>query len=433
MLRFAGLLALGGIIGAYFDAVLPGLLAATIVAVGYHTFMLLRLESELRRRSDITVGDDAGGWAQVLARINYLRQQVGTYKSRYRALLKQLRNSIDELPDGTVLFNEGGEILRYNKAARKLLGFKKRRDRGQRIDNFLRHPDFVEYLHGGANGAPLTLPSTVADDHWLSCKLVPYGPGLRLLIVRDISEQTRLVRLRRDFVANASHELRSPLTVLTGYLDTLAEDAAVPTDWAGPLTVMRDQAKRMEVVIADLLELSRLESGPPAGLELQVNVVDVLTEVHRECSRKPGLPGLILDLISNRLVLGNSAELRSVVTNLVDNAIRHTPESGSVTIGWHDTKAGGVELSVEDTGEGVAEADIPRLTERFFRAHRGRDRDSGGVGLGLAIVKHALGRHNAVLRIESQPGKGSRFSCHFPAARVCEPSGQNRRHISEAG
>ncbi len=416
--RLAALLVAGVLIGAYFDNVLGGLLLAVLVSLSMHLFQLFRLEQELRTRKPVTVPDGTGIWAQVLARINFLTGRIARHKRRYRHLLKEIRYSTNALPDGVVSLNTNYEITRYNAAARRLIGLRKRRDRGQRIDNLLRHPEFVAYMQSGDFQAAVEIPSPLEEGHWLRVMVVPYGPGTRLLLLRDITAQTRLARMRRDFVANASHELRSPLTVISGYLDALAEDPAKPSEWQRPLNEMRQQADRMRDIITELLELSRLEAGTRANMERRVNVAGLIRLVQGDIVAQPDTPSIVLDIESSRELLGNSAEVQSIVSNLVQNAVRHTEAGGTVTIGWQDMAEGGAELYVQDTGEGIAETDIPRLTERFFRVNRGRSRDSGGVGLGLAIVKHALNRHEGALHISSTPGSGSRFSCRFPESRL---------------
>jgi two-component system phosphate regulon sensor histidine kinase PhoR len=235
--------------------------------------------------------------------------------------------------------------------------------------------------------------------------------------LRDVTERRRLSKIRRDFVANASHELRSPLTVITGYLDVLADDADIPKTWEKPVSQMRIQAVRMRQILGELLELSRLESAGPAKLDHPVDVVKVIEMSTQALGGHADVAQVTIDASSSAKLRGNAAEIETVVVNLLSNAIRYTPSDGEITITWR-TGPDGADLIVADTGEGIDPEFIPRLTERFFRVDKGRSREDGGIGLGLAIVKHVLARHDAELIVTSEAGEGSEFRCHFPPERV---------------
>lgn len=410
--------AIGGGVGLYFNQLLAGLLVAAVSLVIVHSVHLSRLEEELSDRDSITVPDGTGAWAQTLARINYLNLRIERSKQRFRLLLREVRNSTNAMPDGVVALNQSFEILRFNKSARRALGLKKRRDRGQRIDNLLRTPDFVSYLANGDFSGNLVISSPVRDDAWLSMRVVAYGAGLWLLLVRDITEQQRLARMRRDFVANASHELRTPLTVISGYLDALTEDVNINEEWERPLREMRSQADRMSAIVAGLLELSRMESADFSREHEWIDVAALLKSEVSSATQQIGGPNIELRLETTAGIVGVAYALDSVVSNLIQNAVNYTPSDGQVTVTWSELEDGDGVLSVLDNGEGIAEEDLPRITERFFRVNRGRSRGNGGTGLGLAIVKHALKMHDADLQILSELGVGSEFRCYFPAKRL---------------
>jgi two-component system phosphate regulon sensor histidine kinase PhoR len=335
----------------------------------------------------------------------------------HRQVLKEIRKSTNAMPDGAVILDDDNEIAVCNRAAKTLAGLKRKKDRGQRVDNILRDPKLTRLLAANDTTLTVDIPSPVRDGAWLNCRVVPYGIDQKLLLLRDVTERMVLNRMRRDFVANASHELRSPLTVMSGYLDTMAEDPELVTTWADPVRQMQEQAKRMTRIVAELLELSRLEGSGRASTDDTVDVGGLLASARKSCARGGDTPDIELDIESTAQLRGKSGEIESVVTNLLSNAIRHTPADGTITLAWH-SDANGADLIVTDTGEGIADEHIPRLTERFFRVDRGRAREDGGVGLGLAIVKHVLGRHEADLGINSELGAGSEFRCHFPPERV---------------
>jgi two-component system phosphate regulon sensor histidine kinase PhoR len=285
------------------------------------------------------------------------------------------------------------------------------------VDNILRDPKLTKLLHSGAFAREIEIPSPVRDEGWLNCRMVPYGANQKLLFLRDITERIRLNRMRRDFVANASHELRSPLTVICGYLDSLTEDPELEKNWGQPIRQMQEQARRMNTVVSELLELSRLESAGPAGKDEAVDVGGLLAAAKKSFLGQDGIAAIDVESQSTAQLLAAGNEIESLISNLLSNAVRHTPADGRITLTWR-VDEDGAEIIVIDTGEGIPADQIPRLTERFFRVHRGRAREDGGVGLGLAIVKHVLGRHDGALSVTSEVGKGSEFRCRFPAERV---------------
>lgn len=411
------LLAVGVLIGWLYDAPLVGLLVAALLALAHQVRQLLRFETALMSDRLEYSGFGDGIWSQMLARVGYLRQRGRKHKRRHRKLLKEVRKSTNAMPDGGVVLNEDFEILLSNQAAQRLVGVRSPQDRGQRIDNIVRAPAFVRYLSDPQGREAVEIPSPLLEDHWLSCQLVPFGHKQRLLLIRDVTETIRLNRMRRDFVANASHELRSPLTVISGYLDTLAGEDDVPPGWRKPLEQMQAQAERMNRVVGELLELSRLENPDAEREEQDIDMAALLALARRSYAGQTDVAEIRDEAKLASRLRGVTAEIESVVSNLLANAVRHTPPDGTITLCW-EAGAGGAVLSVTDSGEGIAEEHLPRLTERFFRVDEGRSRDAGGIGLGLAIVKHVLRRHDATLEIESTPGQGSRFSCRFPAERL---------------
>ena len=434
----AGLLLLLGAglgIGWLYGRPLLGLLVAALIALAHMTRELFRFTDALTnlRLHDIAFGD--GLWAHLASRVSFLRERSRKHKRRHRRLLREVRDSTNAMPDGGVVLNRSLEILIANRAARQLIGIRMPQDRGQRIDNFLRDPQFVDHLNkeDDARSQPVEIESPLDPDHWLSCQLVPFGAHQYLLLIRDITERIRINRMRRDFIANASHELRSPLTVISGYLDSLSGDDEVPEGWREPVAQMRKQAERMNRVVGELLELSRLENPGSAREAQAIDVAAQLAFARRSWAGQPGVPEIRCEIGLAAQLTGALEEIESIISNLVANAVRHTPADGLITLSWTADDDGGGCLAVTDTGEGVAEEHIPRLTERFFRVDEGRSREAGGIGLGLAIVKHALARHDATLSIESELGAGSRFACHFPPSRLIGADIEQLRPSRSAG
>ena len=314
-------------------------------------------------------------------------------------------------------------MMWFNQAAQGLLGLRTPNDVGLRVANLIRHPAFTEYFTAARFEREIEVPSPVSRGRTLSLRIIPYGVGQKLLIARDVSELKRLETARRDFVANASHELRTPLTVLRGYLDMMEPDwnavggKNALSEWRGPLNEMRNQSLRMESLVNDMLRLARLENEAVTKQEL-LNLPALLGRVLDEArALSKGAHRFQSSFEDGLLLLGTEVEAQSIFSNLIFNAVRYTPTGGVIRVEWKREGEGAVFVCA-DTGIGIAEADIPRLTERFYRVDVGRSRASGGTGLGLSIVKHALERHEAQLSITSELGVGSTFTCRFPATRV---------------
>lgn len=410
-------LAAGGVIGWFYGQAVTGLMIAAVLALLWQVRQLLSFDRALRTGNfdDFRYGE--GIWEQIFSRFRYEHDKATRRKKEYRRLLKEIRKSTDAMPDGAVILNAENEILTCNRAAKGLAGLKRKKDRGQRMDNILRAPELTRLLHASDQTTTVEIESPVVDDNWLNCRVVPYGADQKLLLLRDVTESIRLGKIRRDFVANASHELRSPLTVISGYLDALADGEDVPPTWEKPLSQMQGQAKRMRHILGEMLELSRLESAGRVESDEPVNVVGLMSNAKQAYEGYADIATIAVAAESTAKLTGNAAEIETVIINLLSNAVRYTPTDGEIGIAWR-SDADGASIVVSDTGEGIAPEHIPRLTERFFRVDRGRSRDDGGTGLGLAIVKHILARHDAELIVTSEPGEGSEFCCHFPPNRL---------------
>ena len=380
---------------------------------------LLRIERWLSNRRIESPPDLGGPWGEVIAIIDRIYRRKNFHRAQVTSLLREFRRLTAAMPEGAILLGPDHEILWFNGRAAGWLSLHRKRDVGIRIENLIRHPAFVEYLKHGRPVEGVVVYEPVGGGHHLSFTLVrTQGSERQLLIVRDVSREMRVESIRKDFVANASHELRSPLTVISGYLDALSDDQSLDPAWNSPVLEMRRQAERMSSIINDLLELSKLESGDRRHIERPVDVAGMLSLLRREAMSLELRPREVnLQLDSDHWLLGAESEIQSIVSNLLTNAIKYTPPEGTVTLRWWTAKEGGY-ISVRDTGVGIAAEHIPRLTERFYRVDSGRAREMGGSGLGLAIVKHALHRHEGTLTIESVEGKGSTFTCHFPPHRV---------------
>ena len=416
--RVALIAAAGMAIGALFGRPVTMAAVALALVLAREFQQLLRLQRWLRT-DRLDEAPDAGGvWGDVVGMIARLHRRKQYHKRRLLRLLRELRRSTAAIPDGVVLLNPQAEILWFNRMAARLLTLRSRTDVGLRIDNLVRQPEFVRYLSAGVFAQPVVLRSGTSGERFLQLHIVRYGAGQLLLLVRDVTRQEQLETMRKEFVANASHELRSPLTVIAGYLEMLANEPALDPALAGPLQEMRRQAVRMTGIIEDLLALSRLEAdeGPVEGVD--VDVAHLLEQLRRDAlAGSSPAPDVQLQVESASQLRADPALVQSAFANLLDNAAKYSHPGGRIVVRWWTDAAGG-HLAVQDHGIGIAAEHLPRLTERFYRVDSGRSRATGGSGLGLAIVKHVMQRHGGSLDIASAEGQGSTFTCHFPPERV---------------
>ncbi|MEI6542334.1 MAG: phosphate regulon sensor histidine kinase PhoR [Methylococcales bacterium] len=358
-----------------------------------------------------------GIWEEIYYHVYRIRKNQKIRKKKLSRMINQFRRSTEALPDAAVVLGVNDEIDWANKAARQVFGLKMS-DKGQRIPNLIRFPEFIRYLKAENYKESVVVPSPIDNRIILEIRIVPYGAGLRLLLAQDITQLKKMERMRKDFVANVSHELRTPLTVLKGYLETLQD----MDDGQSPLLTssfqqMQGQTERMQHLVDDLLLLTRLETQ-----QKKTECVDVPSLLHQVCTEGDTLGNaagrIQLTVETNANIVGEEQELRSAFSNLVTNALKYSPDNLPILVRWYRTKES-VILDITDQGEGISKADIPRVTERFYRVETKRSKKVNGTGLGLAIVKHVLMRHDADLSITSELGKGSCFSCLFPVNRIC--------------
>jgi two-component system phosphate regulon sensor histidine kinase PhoR len=418
-LRVIAAVALGAALGWFMGSTWAGICAALAAYLAWNLWQLRELAFWLQHRSVADPPHTMGMWGDVVAQVVRLHRRKRFHKERLTRLFRELRRSTAAMPDGVVMLDPQGEIVWFNRKAGELLDLSRRVDLGLRIDNLVRHPDFVRYLHGGQYSLPAIVHLEAPFERYVAFQLISYGEDQRLLMLRDVTREVRLEQMRKDFVANASHELRSPLTVVAGYLETFGGDPGLG-ELLGPIAEMRRQTDRMTRIIEDLLELSRLEASDKPIKGLPIDVAAMAALLRKDVLARPSHPRQVEVVIeSPASLVGDEAMVQSAFSNLVDNAAKYTPPEGSMQIRWW-TDPEGAHFSVRDTGPGISAEHLPRLSERFYRVDPARSRETGGSGLGLAIVKHALLRHGGRLEIESIEGRGSTFTCHFPAERVLE-------------
>ncbi len=433
-----------------------------------HLYWLYRLSQWLKsqglKQSNIKdLPNGSGVWEDIFAALYHEQRRINRSKTQLSSALGRFRHAAIALPDGVVVLNSENKIEWCNPLAELQLGLNLSTDENQPIQYLVRHGDFIAYLQSQNYAEPIKIKSWAiienSPEHkteiLLEIQLVPFGAHQKLLICRDVSALEKLESMRRDFIANVSHELRTPLTVVSGFLETLSDlEGAVPASTKQYFGMMQEQTSRMSRLIEDLLTLSQIESNAqsPENNEIEMgsllNMIlndanalsqTLLTDVSDQSAAMPpnkdlrknqdkrkGITkkaqhNITLDADASLNVMGAAEELHSAFSNLVSNAIRYTPQGGDIAISWHRQTKSGVQtaiFSVKDSGIGIEQKHIDRLTERFYRVDRSRSRQTGGTGLGLSIVKHILIRHQAKLEIKSEIGDGSTFSVVFPKERL---------------
>jgi two-component system phosphate regulon sensor histidine kinase PhoR len=432
--RFLGLIfwmAVMAAIGFWYAQVLGALAGALFITLVTNLKDLWRGQkiSKWLRHNSVQEPPVLGGlWGDLIDRLRRILNDQKKQTEAHQKRLQDFLSAIQASPNGVVLLDPEGRIEWCNQTAAQHLGFDTKRDLMQHVVHLVRDPVFNKYFSQESHDGEVIIEgrsSSLAYSVKLSVQLHAYGENRQLLLTRDVTALAQADAMRRDFVANVSHEIRTPLTVLSGFIETLQTLDLAPEERIKFLDLMATQAGRMQGLVNDLLTLSQLEGSPLPQMTEQFTLGDLMVPAQAEAKglsaanalNSNSTQSLHFEVPSEWRLVGSRHEIYSAVTNLVNNAVRYTPNDGSVTCVWARLPDHRSQFSVQDTGPGIAPEHLPRLTERFYRVDRSRSRESGGTGLGLAITKHVMQRHGGELRIESELGKGSKFSLIFPASR----------------
>ncbi|MDP1899952.1 MAG: phosphate regulon sensor histidine kinase PhoR [Rubrivivax sp.] len=421
-----GVVLIGGLLGAWVGALLkfpmPGLALGGLVSI-----LLLVLRDSLRGQSlmDWLRGSltgqaprDSGYWGELAYRTERALRTREQQTRHEQERLTQFLSAIEASPNGVMLLDDADHIEWCNSVAAQHFGLDPERDLRQRVTNLVRMPAFVAHLQGGKLDEPVVFPGPLGRCT-LSVLVRPYGEGSRLVLSQDITERERTEAMRRDFVANVSHEIRTPLTVLAGFVETLASLPLTDAERQRVLVLMAQQTDRMQTLVGDLLTLAKLEGSPRPAADRWTSVAELMHKAMEEArALSAGRHVLEVSGGEEAEMAASESELHSAVANLLNNAVRYTPDGGRITLRWVWRSDGGAQIEVGDTGIGIAREHLGRLTERFYRVDGSRSRDTGGTGLGLSIVKHVAQRHGGEIGVQSEPGKGSTFKLVLPAMRV---------------
>ncbi len=421
----AALLA-GGLLGWLLGLALraPLLVGALGSAAGVLTVSLFdglrgrRLMRWLRGSQSDDAPRDDGYWGELGYRIERaVRLRDRTVESE-RKRLEQFLSAIEASPNGVMMLDHASRIDWCSAVSAEQFGLDPQSDRLQIVTNLVRSPTFVAYLQEGRYAEAVVFPAPDGQRS-LSVVVRPYGDGMKLVLSQDVTERERSDAMRRDFVANVSHEIRTPLTVLAGFVETMAQLPLTEVERRRVLVLMGQQTQRMQDLVGDLLTLAQLEGSPRPPADRWFDLSHLLRRALADATAlSAGLHTVVAAVGEDFEVAASETELFSALTNLLNNAVRYTPEGGRVELAWRGREDGGLDLTVTDSGPGIAREHLPRLTERFYRVDGSRSRDTGGTGLGLSIVKHVIQRHGGEIDIQSELGRGATFKLVLPPLRV---------------
>ncbi len=405
---------------AVFGWMFGAMAAMTLALVSMMVLVLVQL-SYLYQLSDwlddpqsAKLPDGWGAWTNIFSRLYRLRRDDEKNQTELTEWLARFRQAMHLLPDGVVIMDDVLFLEWCNPAAEQHLGLSGERDKGMRVTNLIRSPDFMDYIILGRYDQPLTLSFR---ERKLIVHIIPFENRRQILVTHDATETERIEEMRRDFIANASHELRTPLTVIVGFLEIAASEGLDVATRSAHLKLMTEQGHRMQHLIEDMLTLSRLESVDYPMRPERVDVAMLLEQVLRDARALSAGKHEITMEVKGPDIMGSYEELHSAFGNLASNAVRYTPAGGKIHLVWKEGEQV-MKFMVEDTGIGISPEHISRLTERFYRVDKSRSRETQGTGLGLAIVKHVLLRHGSTLQIKSEAGKGSNFIVCMPKSAV---------------
>jgi len=419
--RLLVIVSLAGFVGLLFGQMMTFLFLATFFYALWLQRSWMQLWHWLQKPKKNISPSAKGVIDDVCRQIGQVRKQNNSRKKKLTGYLKRFQSVTAALPDAIVVLGEYGQVDWANTAAKELLGICWPRDSNIRVSDLIPDQAFHQLLDAPLSSEQVIfVASPLGPELQLEMKIIAYMGSGRLLIARDMTQTVNLQRMRRDFIANVSHELRTPLTVLRGYLETFTKQSPIE-QWGAALPVMRQQTERMYLMINDLLVLSQLETGEKELCHQPTDIAALLTTIIADAIQLEQYSNhnIELELKSEKWLIADEDELHSVISNLIFNAVKYTPENSKITVRWRvDSDEACIEIN--DQGEGIAEHHLDRLTERFYRVDSGRTQGVGGTGLGLAIVKHVLQRHGAELTITSKTGQGSQFCCYFPMSSVVE-------------
>ena len=376
-----------------------------------------KLNTWLTKPSIEKLPQGTGGWESIFSKIY---QDIRTRRKSKKTLATTIDQFIlasDAIFDGIIIINESNEIAWANKRAKTMFGIDSIKDKTQPIQYIFRNTEFTAYLDAEEYDQPIHIKTkNIIED--IEIRIISFGKLQKLIIGKDVSVIIKNESIRKEFVSNFSHELKTPLTVITGFIETL--DASLITDKPTKqiFNLMMEQSTRMKRLIDDLLLLSNVESSLIKNRSEEINSKKLFEKIKKNIKLvDKGRHKIIYKINYQFNIYGSKQEIESAFTNLITNAIRYTPNDKVININWNAINYTPI-FEVIDSGIGIEKKHINRITERFYRVDDDRSRSTGGTGLGLSIVKNIMIKHQGELNISSELNKGSTFKLIFPSDRL---------------
>ena len=379
-----------------------------------HVFWIYKLSKWLDEPSLSKLPHGTGIWQHIFTKHYQTFKNNRKSKKELVSALDQFTQAAEALMDGVIALNENNEIIWSNNKAQKLLSLSLKKDLGQPINYIIRNSDLIKYLDKGDYSDSIKIYIDSSLEKVIEIKILLFGEKQKVLIAKDISQAIKIEANRKEFISNVSHELKTPLTVIAGFIETL-EDMNAPAniEHKNVLKMMGGQAHRMSKLVDDLLLLSNVESSLFQNRSEILSINTIMKKIKKNISILDATKHKIKYQINPSLnIYGSKKEIESAFTNLITNAIRYTDQGGSILISWNLINGLPI-FEVRDSGNGIEKKHLNRITERFYRIDPDRSRDTGGTGLGLSIVKNIIKQHEGELKIISEIGKGSTFKLIF--------------------
>ena len=386
-----------------------------ILYVYNQTYYLISLDNWLNRPSQHTVPIGNNLWEPTFSKLYHFHKNIIKTKKDLGLALDQFILGAQALPDGVLSLDQSNHILWANKKIQRMLGIKIPDDLNKPITYIFRDTKLLDLIEANDNKKSISI---IIDDNKYQINLIEFGAENKLLICRNINNEEKSEAIRKRFISDVSHELKTPLTVIMGNSELMLNADIEQKQQKILLNATLDQAQRMNTLIADLISLNRVDTTKTILRDKKVMVADLKNQILSSLSSLRLKKDILFEfnIDSKKNILGSFSEVYSALENLVSNAFRYT-DKGSISINWSIIKGQGV-LSVTDSGIGIAKEHLTKITDRFYRVDTDRSRNSGGTGLGLAIVKNIMDHHNGSIEIKSDTSKGSTFSLVFPKERV---------------
>jgi two-component system phosphate regulon sensor histidine kinase PhoR len=398
-------------------AILSLVFTLTLVII-FHTYWLYQLDLWLDNPTIKNLPNGSGIWNKIFSKIYRTETKQKKTKQELFEVLDLFKSGAGAMLDGVVAVNKNNEILWSNKTAQRMLNIIPKNDYNRPIFYIYRNTYFKAYIENENYEDTLKINNQTSMPP-LEIKVAYFGSKQRIIVFRDITKETEIQNMRKEFVSNFSHEIKTPLTVLIGFIETLAEmKSSKSVSEKKIISMMSGQANRMNILIEDLLLLSHIESNQHVNRSEKINIAKLIRDIKKNVIEVKGNGHKFDFSIDSKLDLyGARQEIESAFNNLITNAIRYTPSKGQISIRWNLINTLPI-FEVVDNGIGIPEKNIKRISERFYRVDPNRSRETGGTGLGLAIVKNVVNQHQGEMKINSDIGLGSSFKLIFPADRA---------------